>query len=188
MLLTDTSFTTHYTRLFCSTVKKLQNRFGTYANLNDYEEATSRASLDILESLTNRPSIEAHSMESYLYMIALRRLIDFKRGSKRLVYPENLPVVAAEKSKSTPLSIDALSSVLNEVSDDMLYLIDLKYRVLPSKTLKNMSLSAINQHQNQPCLNYKAIAQELGIEKEGALRQRFNRLKPLLKARLTAAA
>lgn len=185
MLLTNTLFTTHYTRLFCLTVKKLQGRFGTYANLNDYEEATSRASLDILESLTRCASIDVSSMESYLYMIALRRLIDFKRGSKRLVFPEKLPVVAVEKSKSTPLSIDALSRVLNDVPDDMLYLIDLKYRVLPSKTLKTMSLAAINQHQNQPCLNYKAIAEKLNIEKEGALRQRFNRLKPLLRARLS---
>ncbi len=188
MLLTNTLFTTHYTQLFCTTVKKLQGRFGTYANLNDYEEATSRASLDILESLTERPSIEVSSMESYLYMIALRRLIDFKRGSKRLVYPENLPVVAVEKPKNYPLSIEALSSVLNDISDEMLYLIDLKYRVLPSKTLKTMSLSAINQHQSQPCLNYKAIAQKLGVGKEGALRQRFSRLKPLLKVRLTEAA
>jgi hypothetical protein len=170
------------------TVRKLKNRFGTYANLNDYEEATSRASLDILESLMNRPSIEAHSMESYLYMIASRRLIDLKRGTKRLVFPEKMPVTVAEKPKSDPLSIDALPSVLNDVPDEMLCLIDLKYRVLPSKILKTMSLSAINRHQNQPCLNYKSIARQLGVEKEGALRQRFSRLKPLLKARLTEVA
>ncbi len=188
MLVTNTLFTTHYTRLFCLTVQKLKNRFGTYANLNDYEEATSRASLDILESLMNRPAVEAYSMESYIYMIASRRLIDLKRSNKRLVFPENMPVVATEKPKNYPLSIEVLPSVLNDIPDEMLCLIDLKYRVLPSKTLKTMSLSAINQHQNQPCLNYKSIALQLGVEKEGALRQRFSRLKPLLKARLTEVA
>jgi hypothetical protein len=186
MLLTTTVFATHYTQFSVLTVNKLKAHYHNYGTHHDYEEAMSKATIQILETLRITPSIEITSIGSYFYMIASRRLIDLKRGGKWLVFPENLPTVAVEKSKNHPLSMEALSMVLNELPDDVQHFIELKYRVLPPKTLQNMSLSAINQYQNQPCLNYKAIAKEFGIEKEGALRQRFSRLKPMLKARLIA--
>lgn len=186
MLLTTTLFAAQYAQISRLTMHKLKAHYYNYGTHHDYEEAVSKATVQILEILKITPSIEITSIGSYFYMIASRRLIDLKRGGKWLVYPENLPIIAAEKAKSTPLSMEALSVVLNELPDDVQHFIELKYRVLPPKTLQNMSLIDINHYQNQPCLNYKAIAKAFGIEKEGALRQRFSRLKPMLKAALIA--
>jgi DNA-directed RNA polymerase specialized sigma24 family protein len=188
MKLTNTLFATHYPRVFRLTVNKLKAHYLGYGSYQDYQDAASKATTQILENLLVTPSIEITSIESYFYMIASRRFVDAKRSSKRFVYPENMPVIAVEKPYKPPLSMEAIPMILDELPRDIQQIMELKYRVLSRKTLANMSLSAINKHQQQPCLNYKAIAKELGVEKEGALRQRLSRLKPLLKARLQEVA
>lgn len=185
--LTLTEFTTNYA-VFMATAKRFLGFKFPKCCAADIDEFVSDALLAVLEQLQVQDIVLTCRPESFVASISRNKAVDALRKRKKVVYFDDFPKDIAD---NPPLSMEAekeaLRSAIDTLSVEKQVLLGKKYRTLGNNALKNMSLEAINAHENSPLMTFEDIADESNVP-SGRLRQAFNRLKPELKERVQKVA
>jgi RNA polymerase sigma factor (sigma-70 family) len=183
MVLTTEFFLATYPNVFKATVKKLKMRFNS--NYHSCEDAVSEAALQIFTSL-KLGTKNIISVDSYLYLIASRRLTDSIRKDK-LCFPEVIPQYPLGINNDFQVEnvtdvFETLVSAITHLSPmEQLTIIE-QYDALPIVCNSEESRLLLVSFKNREPKKAKQLAKEFGTTATN-IRQIRHRGMTYLKAR-----